>query len=153
MKNNNLLISGAVVFRDSRKKRQWLIVKNDANKDWEIPKVTVRKGESSVRAVIRMIGEVAAMTIRILEEASRASGAAIINGKSVPVKYFYYLMIHKSGSEMVGFDQYAWVELAQAIKKVGLKREKDAFRSAKEILKEREKTRKKNKSTQTGEEY
>lgn len=143
MKNNNLSISGAVVFRDYRKKRQWLIVKNDGNKDWEIPKVTVRKGESSVRAVIRMIGEVAGMTARILEEASRANGATVINGKSLSVRYYYYLMMQKAGSEMIGFDDFAWVEYAQALKKIGLKREKDALKSAKDILKAWEKARKK----------
>jgi 8-oxo-dGTP pyrophosphatase MutT (NUDIX family) len=141
--NQQISIGGAVVFRDNRGKRQYLLVKNKEDSDWEIPKVTVRKGESSVRSVIRLMSEQGGMTIRVLEEAGRTLGTTVINGKPVSQKYYYYLMLQKGGvAELIGFFQYKWMELPDAVKKVVLKREKDMFKSAKEVLKEWEKTHK-----------
>jgi len=142
-KNSQLLISGALVFKEYAGKRRFLLVKQGGAKNWEIPKVTVRKGESSVRASIRMTSEVAGMDARVLEEAGRATGATLINGKSVPVKYYYYLMLQKSAGEMLGFDDFEWLEYGKAIKKIFLKREKDILRSGKKVLREWEKAQKK----------
>lgn len=141
--NQQVLIGGAIVFRDNRKKRQYLLVKTKEDGDWEIPKVTVRRGESSVRSVIRLTGEQGGITARVLEEAGRSSGNAVINGKSVSQKYYYYLMLQKGGpSEMIGFQEHKWFEFSDASKKISLKREKDMLKSAKEVLKEWEKTHK-----------
>jgi 8-oxo-dGTP pyrophosphatase MutT (NUDIX family) len=141
--NQQISIGGAIVFRDNRGKRQFLLVKNKEDSDWEIPKVTVRKGESSVRAVIRLMSEQGGMTVRVLEEAGRSLGTTVINGKPVSQKYYYYLMLQKGGvSELIGFFEYKWMEFSDAIKKVPLKREKDMFKSGKDVLKEWEKTHK-----------
>ncbi len=142
-KNNNLSISGAIVFRDHSGKRKWLIVKIPNDDKWEIPKITVRRGESSVRASLRMTGEMAGMNTKVLEEAGRGSGATVINGKSVPVKYYYYLMVQRSAGEMVGFEAFQWLDYARASKKLFLKREKDMLKGAREALKEWEKAKKK----------
>ncbi len=118
-----------------------MLVKGKEDNDWELPKVTVRRGESSVRAVIRMISEQGGMTARILEEAGRATGNVVLNGKTIPQKIYYYLMAQKAGgSELIGFNEFKWMELADAVNKVPLKREKDALKGAKEVLKEWEKT-------------
>ncbi len=138
--NQQILIGGAVIFRDYRGKRQYLMIKTKDG-DWEIPKVTVRKGESSVRAVLRMAGEQGGMTTKVLEEAGRAAGNTVVNGKPIIQKYYYYVMMQRSGSgEMIGFDEYKWMEAGDAIKKLALKREKDMLRLAREVLKEWEKT-------------
>ena len=135
------MIGGAIVFRDYRGKVQFLLVKHTDSKDWEIPKVTVRKGESSVRAVIRMTGEQAGMTARVLEEAGRATGTTMVNNKSIPQKYYYYLMINKAGGQdPIGFFETTWLEYAMAAKKLNLKREKEMLKGAKDVLKEWEKT-------------
>jgi len=140
-KNQQILIGGAVVFRENRGKRQFLMVKQHDQKDWEIAKVTVRKGESSVRSVIRLTGEQGGMTAKVLEEAGRAAGTAIINGKSIPQKFYYYLMLQKGGSsDLIGFDEVKWLEYGDAVKKVAQKREKDMLKGAREALKEWEKT-------------
>jgi len=132
-----------VVFRDNRGKRQFLLVKTKEEGDWEIPKVIVRKGESSVRSVIRLTGEQGGMSTRVLEEVGRATGTTILNNKSLPQKYYYYLMLQKGGSsELIGFAEFKWLEYAEAVKKVPLKREKDMFRLAREVLKQWEKTHK-----------
>jgi ADP-ribose pyrophosphatase YjhB (NUDIX family) len=143
MKNNQLTISGAIVFRDYAGKRKFLVVKQGDEGKWEIPKVTVRKGESSVRASLRMTGEMAGMNARVLEEAGRTSGAALINGKTVPVKYYYYLLMQKAAGEMLGFVDFQWLEFGKALKILELKREKDMLKSAKEVLRQWEKARKK----------
>lgn len=139
--NQQIVISGVAVMRENRNKRQWLVVKQKEESDWELPKVTVRKGESSVRAAIRLTGEQAGMTARILEEAGRGTGSTTINSKTVPQKFYYYLMLLKAGGqEAIGFTDFKWLEYADAVKKLWIKKEKDVLKSAKDTLKEWEKT-------------
>lgn len=140
-KNQQILIGGALVVRENRGKRQFLVVKNKDDKDWEIPKVTVRRGESSVRSVIRLTAEQGGISARVLEEAGRFVGTTIVNGKSIPQKFYYYLMLFRgTAGELIGFDQFKWLEYGEVVKKVGSKREKDVFKSGRDILKEWEKT-------------
>jgi hypothetical protein len=142
-KNNQITVSGAIVFKEYRSKKLFMVVKQSAEGKWEIPKVTVRRGESSVRASLRMIGEMAGMNARVLEEAGRTTAVATINGKSVPQKTYYYLLIHKAGGEILGFQDFVWLEYGKALKKLELKREKDMLRGAKDVLKKWEKEGKK----------
>ncbi len=141
--NQQILIGGAIVFRDNRGKRQYLIVKAKEDGGWEIPKVTVRRGESSVRAVIRLTGEQGGITARVLEEAGRYTGNTIVNGNSISQKYYYYLMFQKGGSsELIGFADYKWVEAAEVTKKIESKKEIEMFKSSRDVLKEWETTHK-----------
>lgn len=138
-----IVIGGAIVFRDNRGKRQYLLVKTKEEGDWEIPKVIVRKGESSVRSVIRLTGEQGGMTTRVLEEVGRTTGTTILNGKTMPQKYYYYLLLSKGGSsDLIGFSEFKWLEYGEAVKRVPLKREKDMFKLSREVLKQWEKTHK-----------
>jgi ADP-ribose pyrophosphatase YjhB (NUDIX family) len=140
-KNQQIVIGGAVIFRENRGKRQFLLVRQKENETWEIPKVTVRKGESSVRAVIRMASEQGGMAVRVFEEAGRATGSTIVNAKSIPQKFYYYLMFQKGGSsDLIGFDEFKWLDYGEALKRLGLKREKDMFKGGKDVLKVWEKT-------------
>jgi 8-oxo-dGTP pyrophosphatase MutT (NUDIX family) len=140
-KNQQIVIGGAVIFRENRGKRQFLLVRQKENENWEVPKVIVRKGESSVRAVIRLASEQGGMAVRVLEEAGRATGTTIVNAKSIPQKFYYYLMLQKGGSsELIGFDQFKWLDYNDALKRLGLKREKDMLKGGKDVLKEWEKT-------------
>lgn len=141
MKNNQITIGGAVIFKDSRGRRTWFIVRQGEKSDWEIPKITVRRGESSVRSVLRLMGEMAGMGAKVLEEAGRSSGAVVINGKSIPQKFYYYLLEYKAGNEFLGFGAYQWLEYSKAVKMLVLKREKDILKSAKQVLATWEKER------------
>lgn len=142
--NQQVLIGGAVIVRETKNKREFMLIKQKEDADWEIPKVTVRKGESSVRAVIRMTAEQAGMSIRILEEAGRAVGNVVNNGKSISQKYYYYLMVQKTGAaDAIGFFDFQWLEFPQAVKKLALKREKEMLKSGRDIYKEWEKAKKK----------
>ena len=97
MKNNTLLVSGAVVVKKAQNGRNyWFLVRQSEDEGWEIPKVVVRKGESSVRASIRMTGEQGGITAQVLEEAGRSGGSTTLNGKVVPRRSIYYLMLFKA---------------------------------------------------------
>jgi len=141
--NQQISVGGAIVFRDNRGKRQFLMVKTKEGGEWEIPKVTVRRGESSVRAVIRLTAEQGGISARILDEAGRYAGNTVINGNAIPQKYYYYLMLQKGGSsELIGFQEFKWMESSDALKKIGSKKEKEMLKSAKDVLKEWELTHK-----------
>lgn len=134
-KEQSILISGACLFKESRGRTYWLVVKNAEEIGWELPKATVRKGESSVRAILRVLGELAGMSVRVLEEVGRASASAVINGRSLPQKFLYYLLVFKfSAGEILGFPDYEWIEYGKAVKKLSLKREKEMIRQAKGVL-------------------
>ncbi len=141
--NQQVLIGGAILYRDNKNKKQYLIVKNKEGDGWEFPKVTVRKGESSVRAVIRVIGEQMGISPRVLEEVGRSTATVNLNGKSVSQKYYYYLVMQRSANgEILGFNDFTWLDYSQVSKKLSLKRDKDMFRDTKAVLKEWEKTKK-----------
>ncbi len=142
VRNSNISIGGAVVYKERRGKRYyWIVADKDGN--WEIPKVAVRRGESSVRAVIRMTSEIVGMNARVLEEVGRHSTVVLVNGKATPQKTYYYLLLLKAVTELMGFEKYQWMDFKKATKAVGLKREKDTLREAEELIKKWEKERKK----------
>jgi hypothetical protein len=142
MINNQVLVTGAVVFNDSRRKRYWFITKSSEEDGWELPKAVVRNTESSVRAGIRMMSEKGGMGVRVLEEAGRAGGTTTVNGRVVPQRHLYYLMKQKRVSgEAIGFPESKWVEYADAVRKLSSKREKTMLRQANKELKKWEKAK------------
>ncbi len=136
MRNDNVLVGCAVIYqRVKGKEPQWFIVKSSEEGDWELPKTIVRRGESSVRSVIRLTQEQASMRTKILEEVGRASGAARVNGKAVNQKYLYYLMHCKDTGEIMAFTEFKWVDHKAAMKAVPLKRDQNMLKDAKQMLK------------------
>ncbi len=141
-KNNHISIGGAVVYKEGRGKRYyWIVADKEGN--WEIPKVTVRRGESSVRAVIRMTSEIVGMSARILEEVGRHTAVVLVNGMATPQRTYYYLLFLRAVGEIMGFEKYQWMDFKKATKAVELKREKEALKSAEELIKRWEKEKKK----------
>lgn len=131
MEKNLILVSGAVVFKESRGNTRWLITKQTSDGVWEIPKIIVRRGESSVRAAIRMMGEKGGMSTRVIEEVGRAGGVTSVNNRTFPQRYLYYLMLMKyTSGESVGFADYQWLDYNQALKRLSSKREKAILRRA-----------------------
>ncbi len=147
MKNDKgeILIGGAVVFKEVNGKKMFLLSKNGEG-EFEILKSSVRRGESSVRAVIRYTSEQGNMNTRVLEEVGRASGAGNLNNKPVTYKYIYYLLYFKAGLEISGIGDVSWFDYSTSVKKLKLKREKDILKNASGMVKEWEKTKKKKKS-------
>ena len=144
-----MLVSGAVLFKHNKgKDLEWFLVKSDGEDDWEIPKVLVRKGESSVRASLRMLAERGNMTTKVLEEVGRAGGTASVNGKVLPQRHIYYLAVLKSPiTEAIGFDEVVWLDYSKASRKISSKREKAILKQAKKVYSDWKKARqaKKNK--------
>ena len=136
MNKNMVLISVACIFKNSRGKQFWLVAKPKEDADWELPRVAVRKAESSARASIRMAGEQLGVTAKVLEEAGRAGGAALVNNKTVPQRHLYYLLIHEGESgEPLMFNKIAWLEYAKAVRKLTQKRDRQMLKAAREELK------------------
>jgi len=136
IKENFVLISSATLFKESRGKIYWLIIKQTDESDWELPKATVRRGESSVRAILRVLGELAGMSVKVLEESGRASASTVIGGKAISEKFLYYLIIFKaSAGEILGFNNYEWLDFAKAVKKLASRRDKEMLRKARIVLK------------------
>ena len=136
MNKSLVLVSGAIVFKEKRKKISWFVSMQKETGGWEIPKVLVRKGESSVRAALRMMGEKGGMTTRVLEEVGRAGEAATVNGKLISKRHIYYLMLLRSGlDEAIGFENYEWWDYARAVRALTSRREKTMLRQAREVLK------------------
>lgn len=133
-KEKILLVSAGVVHRKNlHGKIMWFVV-NQNGAGWEIPKTNVRRGESSVRGVIRAMAEQAGMKVRVLEEVGRAGGATMVNGKPLTQRTLYYLMLEKGGGEILGFDQYAWLEYGKAVRKIDSQRDKQMLMKARDMV-------------------
>lgn len=142
MNKNQVLISGCIICKETGTKTLWFITKASESEKWEFPKVTVRKGESSVRAVLRMISERGEMATRVLEEAGRTNETTTQNTRTIQQRTIYYLMLAKTVSkEAIGFENFQWVDYSQASKKLGTKKEREMLKEAKEIYKKWKKER------------
>ncbi len=142
MKQKILLVSGAAVYKQGRGRNLWFVVKNKDD-GWELPKTTARRGESSVRAAIRLMGEQGGMTAKVLEEVGRSGGATMVNGKPISQRYLFYLLFTKLPNEVLGFEDFLWLDYARAIRKLTAKRDITMLRTAHDMLKEIEKKKKK----------
>lgn len=130
-----MLVAGAAVFRKAKNGRvSWFLVREAQDKKWELPKAIVRKGESSVRTVLRVMGEQGGMNCKIIEEAGRIEDNIEVNGKKTPRRIIYYLVLEKSAGEVLGFEEYVWTDLRSALGKLGWSKEKRILRDAKKEL-------------------
>lgn len=143
IEKGTVLTSGAIVFNDKTGSPIWLVVKQKEDGDWEIPKFIVRRGESSVRTSIRVMGEKGGMSLRVLEEAGRIGWTVCTEGKTVHHKCIYYIMKLKSPpKEVFGFPASIWLDSSKALQKISSKKEKAIFKKAREILKQLSKQKK-----------
>lgn len=141
-KDKDQLVSIGVIHKVYRGKLTWFVCKTNADSDWELPRTTVRRGESSVRAILRLTVEQALMRTRVLEEAYRTTAVVKINGKAVTQKQIYYLMLQKDAAEIIGFTGLQWLEYQKAMKKLVSKKDQTALKAARDVLKELEKKNK-----------
>ncbi len=140
-----LMVAAAAVYKNEGKKRLWFITKADKETDWELPKTMARKGESSVRAAIRMMGEQGGMRAKVLEEVGRSGGTTKVNGNPVAQRLLYYLMHFRDGEEALGFTESTWLEYDKALRRLGSKREQQMLKDAKKMAQKLDKVRANNK--------
>jgi len=173
MNKELVLISGAIVYRQTKGKKRWFLAKQfEDSEEWEIPKIAARKAESTARAAMRLMLESIDMDTQILEEAGRAGGSATINGKVVAQRYLYYIMLFKEKEEeiegeekkhkgrveekkvkLLGFEESGWFEYAQAVRKLRSKRERLMLKQGRAELRKwekAEKTKSRNNSSYKG---
>ena len=143
MKQKLILVGSAVAFKKVKGKTVWFIVRQKEDSPWELPRTNARRGESSVRASIRMMGEQGGMTAKVLEEVGRGGGAVMIGGKTIPQRQIYYLVLIKEGNEILGFVDTDWLEYAKAVRKLESKKDIAMLKAAKDLLKDIEKKKKK----------
>jgi ADP-ribose pyrophosphatase YjhB (NUDIX family) len=137
MNKNFVLVAATVIFQEIDGKLLWFIAKEAEGEDWTFPKVIVRKGESSVRAALRMVGQKASMSTRVLEEIGRTGGVTTLNGKTVPRRYIYYLMVARHvGTEAIGFVESEWCDYAKAAKKLISKTDLAMLKDGRQVLKD-----------------
>jgi ADP-ribose pyrophosphatase YjhB (NUDIX family) len=141
-KVKDILVGGSVVYKKDNGKITWFVIKEEGG-EWELPKTLVRRGESSVRSVIRAMSEQAGMKAKVLEEAGRGSRAVMHNNKPTDQKIIYYLLVERGGGEVLGFDESQWMDYAKAVKKLD-KKEQKVLQQARDLQKEVEKKAKKN---------
>lgn len=142
MKQKLILVGAAVIYKKVKDKPVWFLIKQKEDGDWEIPKTNARRGESSVRSVIRMMGEQAAMNVKVLEEAGRSGGAALVGDQTIPQRTIYYLMYCKEAKEILAFVDSDWFDYAKAVKKLKNKKDINMLKSARDLLKEIDKKKK-----------
>lgn len=141
-KDKVVLIGGAIIYRRLKGENpMWFITKTRDQKEWEIPKTVIRRGESSVRGVIRMMSEQGGLRAKVLEEVGRSGGATKINDKPVTQRTIYYLMLAKGQDNVLGFEDIDWLPYPKAHKKLS-KRDQNMLETAKEMLKEIDRNRK-----------
>jgi len=145
-----LLVATCVVYKDEGKKRLWFITKTDRDEDWELPKTVARKGESSVRAAIRMMAEQGGMRAKVLEEVGRSGGATKVNGNAVSQRLLYYLMHFRDGEEALGFVESDWLEHDKVMRRLGSKRDQQMLKQANKLAKKLDRIRA-SKKIETGE--
>ena len=136
MTKKEILVSGSCIFKNYAGKTLWFLTRNDAKSELELPKTSVRRGESSVRTVISVAAERGGMKVKVLEEVGRTGGATIISGKTVSQKTIFYLMALKGmEGEAIGYFEEAWLDYSKATKKLRSKRDQNILRSANQLLK------------------
>lgn len=143
MKQKLILVGVAVVYKKVKEKPVWFVVRQKEESDWELPKTNARRGESSVRSVIRMMGEQGGMNVKVREEVGRTNGAAMVAGNTVPERKIYYLMICKEANEILGFIDFDWLDYGKALRKLKNKKDITMLKAAKDLLKELDKKNKK----------
>ena len=127
----NLMIGAAIIYTKERAGDFWFLCKNNSDSDWELPKAIVRRGESSVRSVIRIMSEQGGMRARVIEEIGRASSTTSVNNRLVPQKTIYYLMLQKGEDNVIGFAQYEWFPFEKAMLKAAKQMVKELARRLK----------------------
>lgn len=131
------LVAGAVAYREKKGEPEWFVVKSKNGERWELPKSDVKRGESSVQAVIRYTQETAGLKASVLEEAGRVNVTATIQGAPIEEKVIFYLMRNGNGEVLIPSSLNSeWLKFASAKKRLSLIREQKMLTAAHDILRE-----------------
>lgn len=108
--NDEVLVSTAVVFKTRASKNVWLLVNTGEGEGWQLPKSVVRRTESSVRAALRTLSELAGIRGRVIEEMGKATAKSGRNGKSITRRTIYYLIQQRGKDLIPATAKTTWVD-------------------------------------------
>lgn len=138
------LVTGAVTYRDKDGGVEWYVVKSRLREDrWELPKSDVKRGESSVQAIIRHTQENLGVKATVMDEAGRLNVTTTYQGAPVEEKVIFYLMRNVRGdivdrtnmtTEVNTYGE--WLKYASAKRRLSLVREQRMLAQAQGIVKE-----------------
>lgn len=135
MAEEQVLIGGALMFRERGGKTAWLVVKPEEDDEWQLPKGLVYREESSVRAVIRTLGKLVGLRSAVLEEVGRVNSTTTSKGSPLVRRIIYYLVQLKGKLEVDGvLVKLQWLEFASAKSKLGTQAEKKMLIQARNVL-------------------
>lgn len=116
--DDEILVAGSAVCKQRAGKTYWLLVRPGKEDSLQLPKVIVRRGESSVRAAIRSVSEMAGIRGKVLEEAGRTTVFSTRDGKSLFRRIIYYLMQQRGKDENAPTARVFWSEFIRARSKL-----------------------------------
>lgn len=129
------LITAATIFRKKKGAVEWLVLKSEVKAPGTLPKGVVRRGESSVGAILRMLREEKGMAVEVLEESGRLASTSTKEGSKVSEKVIYYLIEELASSERGKPPlEEKWGQYAQ-VAKLLTDRERKMLSQAKDVLK------------------
>ncbi len=131
---DEVLVGGAVVFKQRGRKVLWFIAKPGEQDAWQLPKMVVRRGESSVRGTLRMAEELAGLRGAVLEEVGRVSNTTTHKGMPLVRRIIYYLMQQKGKSAAPSYAKTQWAEFATARSRLATASEKKVLSQARTLL-------------------
>lgn len=133
------LVAGSTVCRRRKSQTEWLLIQAAKSGGWEFPKDAVRRGESSVSAIIRYLNEILGVRARILEEAGRATVSSSGNGETKEEKLIFYLACLTGGQVQDGYvrrKDIKWFPSVSAAKNLSSARERRILKQANNAYRE-----------------
>lgn len=132
---DEVLVSSAVVYKSRAGKNSWLLVKT-GDEQWQLPKGVVRRTESSVRAAIRTLSEMAGIRGRIIEEVGKSSVRSGKGSKALVRRTIYYLMQQRGKDGIEATARVVWVNPNNIRGKVKSATERKMLVEARKLLSE-----------------
>jgi ADP-ribose pyrophosphatase YjhB (NUDIX family) len=104
--------AGAVVYRGSREKRQYLIITSARGNGWVLPKGRVEDGETLIEAATREVREESGVVGRIVGQL----GVVRRRRGKVRAKFFLMRRLHESESREAR--RVRWLEVEDALERL-----------------------------------
>lgn len=141
MKNERMLSSGGVVFRQSDKHIEIALISVKEGKVWCLPKGLVEKGENIARTAHREVKEETGLDARIVKLIGNIHYFFVSKEEGETKRIFkivYFFLMEYAGGDVAGHDSEVndcrWFPVEQAIELVEYKDEKGILLKARDML-------------------
>ena len=123
--------AGAVVFRQMRAGRRYLLVEANGTRDrWVFPKGHVEDGETSVDTASREVEEEAGVRARALQRLRRVEQKQ----EGRPISIVYFLMAYAGRGRPLDKRRVRWLALDEALEALDMEKNRRVLRSADRLL-------------------